>query len=773
MGTWVYVFLLVGLTLNCCTNLRCLFNMFLTLIGRILPKYQNIVSFLFWTYFISISFCPLIAYAQSTHRIDSLNNELKHVDDTTRFKVLQELFKSYNQTDFNKALKYAQDAYQLAETLGDSSKIVEGGRMMAYSLMDLGRNDESIVVLNKVLGIAIRNQDRYTDLKPKIKYLLNNAAIAYMYRGNYDSSLSYHFKSLELREAEGDKNAIGTASNNIGLVYFKLRNYEQALQYYLRSLTIKNELNDVADLEKILINVGLCYDQLKQSEEALVSFNRALASCGGSCSETVKKEAYHGMGIANFNLRDFTHAQENLIASLEISKAQNDKQYWIDNLMWLSRIETERKNYQASLNYLNEAKQFEKESEYAESLIEYYSELARVYNLISDFANASLYQGKYIKLKDSIYSSQLIKNLARIQNTYEQRENIRTISEKDRILQLQNELIKRQQIQYIFIVIVTILATGLALVLIWANRRQRIHNAALNDAQRVITEQNEKLMKTNEYLDQQVAEKTQDLFMTNEALLQVNSELDNFIYRTSHDIRGPLVTLKGVCNVALLDVKDEVALDYLKKLDATSAKLNIILTRLLIVNKINLWELEASKISWFEIIRQIVETEKISGIPPNMVFDYEIDPDASIISDRFLLMLVVENLIDNAIKFHNDSPRVVPFVKIKVQQEENDQVMLSVTDNGIGVNPSDKDQIFHLFTRASDRSATGGIGLYLSKMAADRLGGKVILAITSPEGSEFHLILPVDINPVLEMRVKQEEKRKKEKEMREQKLSKS
>lgn len=737
-----------------------------------MPKYQNIVSFLTWTYVISLSFCPLIAVSQGVNRLDSLKNELNRSSDTIRYKVLQELFKSYNQSDYNLALKYARDAYQIGETLGDSSKIVEGGRMMAFSLMDLGRNDEAIVILNKVLAIARRNQERYPDIRPKIKFLLNNAGIAYMYRGNYDSSLSYHFKSLEIRETEGDKKSIGTALNNIGLVYFKLKNHEQALQYYLRSLSIKNELNDVTDTDKILTNVGLCYDQLKESEEALVSFNKALAVCGNACSEQVKKDAYHGMGRAHFHLKDFDNAQKSFRASLEISKTLNDKEYWINNLLMLSKIETEKKDYKASLNYLSEAKQFEKEYQYAETLIDYYAEVSRVYNLISDFENASLYQGKYIQLKDSIYSSQLIKNLARIQNAYEQRENIKTISEQDRILQLQNELINRQQIQYIFIVIVTILATGLALVLIWANRRQKRHNSALNEAQRVITEQNEKLMKANEYLDHQVAEKTQDLFMTNEALLQVNNELDNFIYRTSHDIRGPLVTLKGVCNVALIDVKDEVALDYLKKLDATSTKLNIILTRLLIVNKINLWELEASQLNWLDMIKQIVETEKMNGVPPNMEFDYEIDPGAHVISDRFLLMLVVENIIDNAIKFHNDSPRVVPYVKIKLEQE-SDQVMLSVIDNGIGVNPSDKDQIFHLFTRASDRSVTGGIGLYLSKMAADKLGGKVILANTSQGGSEFHLILPADINPVMEMRMQQEENRKKEKEMREQKLSRS
>ena len=749
-----------------------LFDLFLTIKQRILPRYQNIISCFLWVYSLGNVMNPSTGFSQNFRRIDSLKNELQTANDTSRFNLLQELFKSYNQTDFNVALQYANDAYQLAESLGDSSKIVEGGRMMAYSLMDLGRNDESIDILNKVLGIAKRNQVRYPVLKPKIKFLLNNAAISYMYRGNYDSSLSYHFKSLEIREDEGDKKSIGTALNNIGLVYFKLANFEQALYYYLRSLDLKNELGDITDVEKILINIGLCYNQLNKSEEAILSFNKALSSCGSGCSETVKKETYFGLGSAYFNLKNYNKSLENLQASLDISKQQNDKQYWIGNLIWLSKIETEKKNYKASLEYLNEAKQFEKESEFAESLINFYDELANVYSKLADFENASLYQGKYIKLKDSIISGELIKNLATIQNAYEQRENIKTISKKDRILQLQNELISRQQLQYIFIVIVTILATGLALVLIRSNRRQKIHSAALNDAKRVITEQNERLLKTNEYLDQQVAEKTQDLFMTNESLIQVNSELDNFIYRTSHDIRGPLVTLKGVCNVALLDVRDEVALDYLRKLDATSGKLNVILTRLLIVNKINLWELEASPIDCVALINQIIETEKENGIPDNLLIEHEIDANIQLFTDRFLLTLVVENLIDNAIKFYNDSLRITPFVKITMHQEEGNKVKMCVIENGIGVNPNDKDQIFHLFTRASDRSETGGIGLYLSKMAAERLGGQVILASTSPSGSEFHLILPSDVRPVIELRKQQEEKRKKEKEMREQRLSK-
>jgi signal transduction histidine kinase len=717
-------------------------------------------------------------FSQNANKIDSLKNILKQTNDTSRFEILQELFKSYNQTDFTAALQYAQEAYQFAESIGDSSKIVEGGRMIAYALVDLGKNDESIIMLNKVLAMAKRNQDRYPDIKPKIKFLLNNAAISYMYRGNYDSSLSYHFQSLEIREAEGNKRSIGTALNNIGLVYFKLRNFDQALHYYLRTMDIKKQINDSTDIDKVLLNVGLCYDQLDKPNEAIASFNRALASCAGGCTEVVKKEGLFGLGIAYFNLgkldntkekellEDFKKSEEYLKSSLAISKNLNDKQFWIGNLIWLAKIEVERKDFTAALNYLNEARQFEKESEFAESLIDWYKEMSNVYTSLSDFKNASVYQSKYIALKDSIYSSNLMKNLATVQTSFEQRENLKTIKEKNSILQLQEELIRRQNIQNFFILLVAVLVSGIAYLLVRANRRQKRDNAALNAAKQIITEQNEKLQRANEYLDHQVAEKTQDLFMTNEALIQVNDELDNFIYRTSHDIRGPLVTLKGVCNVAMLDVKDSIALDYLKKLDTTSIKLNTILTRLLIVSKINLWEHVPKEIDCADLIKSMVEAAKLNGLPNNLSFDYEIDPSVQLITDRYLIGIVVENLIDNAIKFHNDSVRISPFVKITVSHVAGNKIKICVIDNGIGVNPTDKDNLFHLFTRASDRSATGGIGLYLSKMAANKLGGEVILATTSSNGSEFHLILPADINPVIEKQKQVEEQRKKEREMR-------
>jgi signal transduction histidine kinase len=221
----------------------------------------------------------------------------------------------------------------------------------------------------------------------------------------------------------------------------------------------------------------------------------------------------------------------------------------------------------------------------------------------------------------------------------------------------------------------------------------------------------------------------------------VNEELDNFIYKTSHDIRGPLASLKGMCNVALMDVKDELALNYLKKLDITAEKLNTILTRLLIVNQINNSSLGSDPINFEQIIGEVLMLEKKKGLPGRLKIKQDIDDSIIFHSDKEFVRIILENLVDNAIKFYNDSERVEPFVNIGVKTN-GQHVTINVVDNGIGISEVHPDKIFQMFSRASERSETGGIGLYITKTAAEKLGGTVHLK-TTPEGyTEFYVKLP-------------------------------
>jgi len=206
----------------------------------------------------------------------------------------------------------------------------------------------------------------------------------------------------------------------------------------------------------------------------------------------------------------------------------------------------------------------------------------------------------------------------------------------------------------------------------------------------------------------------------------------------------------------LMDVKDELAINYLKKLDVTADRMNTILTRLMIVNHINSSVLLPVGVNFKEIIDEIFAFERKKGLPPRFLITSEIEPDCSIVSDAALVRIILENLIDNAIKFYNTSDRLNPFVKVKLTKQAG-FVKVSVEDNGIGMKHSGGKDIFQMFMRASERSEIGGIGLYLAKIASEKIGGEVNLVQSDSKGSLFDVILPSDLNEVIKNRSKGEQ----------------
>jgi tetratricopeptide (TPR) repeat protein len=272
-----------------------------------------------------LSASPLLSlkvHSQDRRVVDSLKKQLAIAPLNQKFQILDELFNQHKQVDYKTALVYANEFSELAVKNGDSVKIVEGGRKIAYSLMDIGKNDDAIETLIRILGVAERNKEKLPELKNQIKFILNNAGIAYNHLGNYDKALEYHFKSLLIREEEGDKKSVGTALNNLGIVFYNLKDYKKAIEYYQRALDTKKELGDNQDLDRILINLGLCYNQIGDFENSIKQFNQALSYCGTECSDNVKREGLLGLGTAYLGVKDLDKAKDCLTNSLEISVRQ-------------------------------------------------------------------------------------------------------------------------------------------------------------------------------------------------------------------------------------------------------------------------------------------------------------------------------------------------------------------------------------------------------------------------------------------------------------------
>jgi signal transduction histidine kinase/Tfp pilus assembly protein PilF len=678
----------------------------------------------------------VFAFSQQS-KIDSLKSIVNSVAGVDKFDPLIALLRQVAASDDKQALELAREAHDIALEFSDSAKIVMSSRIMGQLLNRIARPKEAEEVLLKAAPIAKRINER-----DEYKVILNNLAGAYTIQAKYDKALEVNFQALVLREQDKDLAQISISLNNIGVVYFKLRNYEKALEFYQRSLELKKSASDHYDLDRLLINIGLCYNQMKDFNNSERYFRDAFSECGNDCNKQIVMEGEFGLGVAGFGLLDFENAKKHFNESLSLAKEISNDRFQAENLVYLGKIFISSADKAPASQMLLNAETIAIKFGYNELLIDVYRQLSALYSQTKDFEKATTYQSKYILFKDSIYHVDLIENIAKIQTNFAERENIATIALKD-------ETIARQREFNILIAITAILAGALIFVLYRSIKVKRKVNADLSDAKAIIEDQNKQLRTSNVSLNQELKERNVDLQKANDSLQRVNEELDNFIYKTSHDIRGPLASLKGMCNVALMDVKDPLALNYLHKLDITAEKLNTILTRLLIVNQINASGLGSERIDFESIVEDILMLEKKKGLPKRLTITKSICPKTVFHSDGQFVRIILENLIDNAIKFYNDSERIEPFVNINIAGNV-DHVSINVVDNGIGISEVHPDKIFQMFSRASERSETGGIGLYITKTATEKLGGSVHLK-TTPEGyTEFYVKLPYKHNRVIE-----------------------
>jgi signal transduction histidine kinase len=112
-------------------------------------------------------------------------------------------------------------------------------------------------------------------------------------------------------------------------------------------------------------------------------------------------------------------------------------------------------------------------------------------------------------------------------------------------------------------------------------------------------------------------------------------------------------------------------------------------------------------------------------------------------SDDDVISLIIENLVENAIIFRKKDSLETHQITIEVFEKEN-SIHLIVKDNGVGINAELHDQIYDMFFRGSDQSQGTGLGLYLVKMAVDKLNGSISIESEPDEFTEFTIQLPVN-----------------------------
>jgi signal transduction histidine kinase len=270
------------------------------------------------------------------------------------------------------------------------------------------------------------------------------------------------------------------------------------------------------------------------------------------------------------------------------------------------------------------------------------------------------------------------------------------------------------------------------------NESIKKQNEALEKAQQIIAQQVEQLKAVNQGLEENVAERTKQLQDAYQDLLEIKNELDTFIYRSSHDINGPLMRLRGLCRTAALDVTDLTSLNYFRLLDLEVDVMARMLQKLIFFYNIKNSDPKAERIEILDLINKAIKRQESLPGFSQVEFEVNTSEDKIFITDNELLSAAVSNLVENAVMYR--ATEKTGTVTISTERK-NGTLQITVSDNGLGIDKSIASQIFNMFFRGTQRSNGAGLGLYIAKEAIKKLKGE-IQYIASTE-TTFTISVPV------------------------------
>ncbi len=226
----------------------------------------------------------------------------------------------------------------------------------------------------------------------------------------------------------------------------------------------------------------------------------------------------------------------------------------------------------------------------------------------------------------------------------------------------------------------------------------------------------------------------------NDELKKINTELDNFVYSVSHDLRSPLLSIKGILDlISKTSVLDDKTSNYLKLAETSAVRLDGTIQEILEYSKNSRFDIELSEFNVEEMVQLIFDDLKYSD-NNKVLFSIEIEGSPVITTDKSRLNTLLKNLIGNSVKYKRKDIEN-SFVKFTLHRKD-DNILIKVIDNGIGISEKSIDKVFDMFYRGTKSSVGTGLGLYICKEIINKLNGTISVQSVLNEGTTIYISIP-------------------------------
>jgi len=231
----------------------------------------------------------------------------------------------------------------------------------------------------------------------------------------------------------------------------------------------------------------------------------------------------------------------------------------------------------------------------------------------------------------------------------------------------------------------------------------------------------------------------QELKLINEEQERIINDRENFIYTASHDLQSPINNIEGLV-IALKEKKGDDPEILLAMIDNSIKRFRNKIRELSDIGKVQEEARRSEEVVFQNILEEVLldlEME-IESSEAEIVSDFSAVP--KIHFPKRNLKSVLQNLMSNAVKYRSSDRKLK--VKVMTDTVGDDYILLSVTDNGIGIREEDKDRVFQMYERLNTDNQGTGVGMAIVKRIVDNAGGKIELDSVIGEGSIFKIYLP-------------------------------
>jgi signal transduction histidine kinase len=536
--------------------------------------------------------------------------------------------------------------------------------------------------------------------------------------GDYPKSLEYLFEEAKIRESIPNDENLGYTYAALGETFRANSDYKSSLVYLQKGMEIFDKLNHQTGRCKILNRESAVYFEIATQNKDMNALNKSetLANMSLELSKRINDEDIYQNNLvilgAIYNyIHNFEKARECLFEALS-SMRKDTSDFEISNVLFnISNSYSYEKKFSTALPYALEGYEIAVRKAVKVHIFIGALTLKEIYLGLGNYPLAYHYLELQNNTQFEIYNIDNSKRIAYLQNKFESEKNELNIA-KDR---------KEMIFMIIILSLALILIATVAFTLYYRIRSHKKRNILLEEYNKLISEQKEKLT-------------------------ELNSSKDKFFSIVAHDLRNPFNGLYGFSKLLLDDyhnLSEAERLEYLGYIQKSSEDILKLVEDLLNWSRLQTGKIEfiPEKFDFYDEVNAVCKLLKVNAIKKNITINNAVKPNNFVVADRNMVNTILRNLVSNAIKFSYKGRTIT----IKSTQD-NEFTRATIEDTGAGIEESGIDCLFKIdkqYIRKGTENEDGtGLGLIICKEMVDLHKGKIWVESVKDKGSLFHFSIP-------------------------------